>query len=102
MPPSSPSPHLTSPHLTAVNTVIFYIAGFKLGLLFVNYSVVDNMQYAWALYPIVLFTRGVTIACLLPLLRRMGIGLSWQSAVAVWVLRTPLKPRHTDLLWGAS
>ena len=66
------------------NTVIFYIAGFKLGLLFVSYGVVDHMQYAWALYPVVLLTRGITIAALFPLLRRLGIGCSWQTAVAVW------------------
>ena len=66
------------------NTVIFYIAGFKLGLLFVDYGDVDHMQYAWAIYPVVLLTRGITIGLLLPVLRATGIGCSFKTAVAVW------------------
>ncbi|KAL3907202.1 MAG: hypothetical protein SGPRY_010262 [Prymnesium sp.] len=66
------------------NTIIFNIAGFKLGLLFVDYSTTSKMTYAWALYPAVLLTRGVAIGLLLPLLRKLGTGCSWRVGVAVW------------------
>ena len=72
------------------NTIIFYIAGFKLGMLFVDFAAVDGagFEYAWAMYPVVLLTRAVTIALLFPLLsycgKKRGMPLSWRSAVIMW------------------
>ena len=57
------------------NTIIFYIAGFKLGMLFVDFAAVDgaDFEYAWAMYPVVLLTRAVTMPPALEI--PMGSGL---------------------------
>ena len=66
------------------NTIIFYIAGAKLGFLFVDYAASKRAAYAWALYPAVLFSRGLTILILFPLLRVLGMGCTWQNCVIMW------------------
>ena len=101
------------------NTIIFYIAGFKLGMLFVDFAAVDgaDFEYAWAMYPVVLLTRAVTIALLFPLLsycgKKRGMPLSWRSAVIMWWgglrgsvgLALALSVFHTNYshdMWGGA
>ena len=66
------------------NTIIFYIAGVKLGFLFVDYAASKRAAYAWALYPGVLVSRGLTILLLFPLLRGLGMGCTWRNCVIMW------------------
>ena len=73
-----------------LNTVIFLIAGCKLGSLFMD----SNFDFLWtggysahmiiAIYPIVLFARGAAIAIFFPVLRKLGTGCTWKEAVAMW------------------
>ena len=73
-----------------LNTIIFVIAGSKLGT-----SVVVSFQmstgassavgFKWLIiYPIVLVARGVTILLFYPLLKRLGTGCTWKDAVVMW------------------
>ena len=43
-----------------LNTIIFYIAGFKLGMISADFAAADGLGYAWLLWPAVLLTRGLT------------------------------------------
>ena len=71
-----------------LNTVIFAIAGTKLGTLWGDGKLrVVAELYGWqvvAIYPIVLFTRGFAIALFFPLLKRWGTGCTWREAVVMW------------------
>ena len=71
-----------------LNTVIFAIAGTKLGTLFGDGKLREIFSlFGWqvmAIYPIVLFTRGVAILVFYPLLKRWGTGCTWQEAVVMW------------------
>ena len=70
-----------------LNTIIFYIAGFKLGMISADFAAADGLADAWLLWPVVLLTRGLTIALLYPLLAfwgRRGMPLSWRAAVILW------------------
>ena len=68
------------------NTVIFFIAGYKLGTLFGLFTLQgDPSILKWLLlYPGVLLTRGISISVLYPLLKRLGLGLDWKTAVVMW------------------
>ena len=69
-----------------LNTIIFAIAGVRLGTLMADPSFV----YAWErinwpiIYPVILFARGFTIACFFPLLTRVGTGCHWKEAFIMW------------------
>ena len=74
-----------------LNTIIFVIAGAKLGALAVDTSF--HHLWAWgsgslsmimAIYPIVLFARGAAILIFFPLLKRVGTGCTWKEAVVMW------------------
>jgi len=72
-----------------LNTVIFLMAGCKLGALLLDPSFYDiyyngGLSLVGALYPILLFGRGAAIALAFPLLKRLGTGLSWKEAIIVW------------------
>ena len=95
--------------------VIFFIAGYKLGSLFVFFGLLgDNSILGWfALYPGVLLTRGLTIMLLYPVLKLLGLGLDWKTAVVMWWgglrgsvgLALALIIHHTEYsykAWGGS
>ena len=71
-----------------LNTIIFAIAGAKLGTLMMNGTLLQIIQlFSWRLfmiYPIVLFTRGFCIFLFFPILKRIGTGCTWQEAVVMW------------------
>jgi NhaP-type Na+/H+ or K+/H+ antiporter len=74
-----------------LNTVIFMIAGCKLGSLMADtsfqmlYSLGSgSLSMIIAIYPIILFARGVAILVFYPLLRRLGTGCTWKEAVVMW------------------
>jgi len=73
-----------------LNTVIFSIAGAKLGLLLVDNSLVLSLMLfpglgtILAIYPIILLARGLAIAIFYPVLSRMGTGCTWKEAVIMW------------------
>ena len=71
-----------------LNTVIFAIAGAKLGILIIDGNVLDVwIDYGLRIiliYPIILFARGVTIAIFFPVLKRLGTGCTWQEAIVMW------------------
>jgi len=73
-----------------LNTVIFAIAGAKLGLLLADNSiglslvVFPGIWRILAIYPIILLARGTAIAICFPLISRLGTGCTWQEAVIMW------------------
>jgi len=74
-----------------LNTVIFLIAGCKLGTLLVNSSFHDLYETgsgSWGMifgiYPIILFARGITMVICYPLLKNLGTGCTWQEAIVMW------------------
>jgi len=71
-----------------LNTLIFAIAGTKLGALLGTYQLREILVLYWgqilAIYPIVLLTRFVAIALFFPLLSRIGTKCTWQDAVVMW------------------
>ena len=74
-----------------LNTVIFMIAGCKLGALMADSSFQDlyslgsgSLSMIIAIYPIILFARGVAILVFYPLLRRLGTGCTWKEAIVMW------------------
>ena len=42
-----------------LNTIIFYIAGFKLGMISADFAAADGLGYAWLLWPAVLLGLGL-------------------------------------------
>jgi NhaP-type Na+/H+ or K+/H+ antiporter len=87
-----------------LNTLIFAIAGTKLGALLGTYQLREILVLYWgqilAIYPIVLLTRFVAIALFFPLLSRIGTKCTWQDAVVMWCVR-----RHAACAraaWSAS
>jgi len=74
-----------------LNTIIFLIAGCKLGALIVDSSTHDlyvvgtgSFGMIVAIYPIILFARGAAILVAFPLIKRLGTGCTWQEAVVMW------------------
>jgi len=72
-----------------LNTVIFAIAGAKLGILLADGSQLELFQDYWwqimiVIYLIILFARGFSIMLFYPLLSRFGTGCTWQEAVVMW------------------
>jgi len=71
-----------------LNTIIFAIAGAKLGTLIVTGTLIEIVHiFSWRLfmiYPIVLFTRGVAILVFFPFLRLIGTGCTWKEALVMW------------------
>jgi NhaP-type Na+/H+ or K+/H+ antiporter len=69
------------------NTIIFFIAGYKLGSL---NGIFWNSEQRWSravwllLYPGVLVTRGLSILILYPIISRIGLGCDWKTAVVIW------------------
>ena len=99
-----------------LNTVIFAIAGAKLGMLLIDGStqeIIGIYPQIFLIYPIVLFTRGLAILIAFPLLKRMGTGATWRDAVIMWWgglrgsvgLALALVIQHTiydEVMWGKS
>eukprot|EP00441_Pelagodinium_beii_P041071 CAMPEP_0197632526 /NCGR_PEP_ID=MMETSP1338-20131121/9231_1 /TAXON_ID=43686 ORGANISM="Pelagodinium beii, Strain RCC1491" /NCGR_SAMPLE_ID=MMETSP1338 /ASSEMBLY_ACC=CAM_ASM_000754 /LENGTH=930 /DNA_ID=CAMNT_0043204089 /DNA_START=71 /DNA_END=2863 /DNA_ORIENTATION=+ len=102
-----------------LNTIIFAIAGAKLGLLSVDQSisigtmVFPSLGTILAIYPIILLARGLSIAILFPLVSRLGTGCTWKEAVIMWWgglrgsvgLALALALLHTaydDTMWGSE
>ena len=98
-----------------LNTVIFAIAGAKLGELLVDGNLLELWQdYPWQIpiiYPIILFARGFAIVLFYPALKRLGTGCTWQEAVVMWWgglrgsigLALALIIKHTqydEAMWG--
>jgi len=69
-----------------MNTIIFSIAGARLGTLFVAGSFVISFdRINWVIiYPVVLLARAVAIGMFYPLLQRTGNGCTWREAVVMW------------------
>ena len=74
-----------------LNTVIFVIAGCKLGALMADSSFHSlyatgsgSLGMIVGIYPIILFARGVAILLFFPLLRYLGTGCTWKEAVVMW------------------
>ena len=71
-----------------LNTVIFAIAGTKVGTLLGDGKLLEIFtNYSWRIimiYPIVLCTRGIAILLFYPFLKRVGTGCTWQEAVVMW------------------
>jgi NhaP-type Na+/H+ or K+/H+ antiporter len=69
-----------------LNTIIFAIAGVKLGVILAGPQLfqVGDTFYWLVIYPIVLFARGAAIALFFPLLKRLGTKATWQEAVVMW------------------
>ena len=74
-----------------LNTVIFMIAGCKLGALMVDSSF--HHLYAlgsgslWMIiltYPIILLARGAAMVIFFPFVSRLGTGCTWKDAVIMW------------------
>ena len=73
-----------------LNTVIFLIAGCKLGALMSDASFYDLFlmphfrSMLILIYPIILFARGLAILLAFPLLKRLGTGCTWKDAIVMW------------------
>lgn len=74
-----------------LNTIIFLIAGCKLGSIIMDSQFHDlflagsgALGMIIGIYPIILFARGAAIALMFPLLSRLGTGCTWKDAVVMW------------------
>ena len=101
-----------------LNTVIFAIAGTKLGTLLSDRHLREiGSNLGWgkiiAIYPIVLFTRGLAILIFSPALKYWGTKATWQEMVVCWWgglrgsvgLALALVVAHTEYdanMWGPT
>ena len=74
-----------------LNTVIFLIAGCKLGALISDSSFhelfavgTNTRTMIFMMYPIILVARGLAIALYYPLVSRLGTKCTWKDAVVMW------------------
>ena len=76
-----------------MNTIVFAIAGIKVGDLTYEYvsglgSQETNFNVLLLgvvlVYPIILVSRGVTMTLFFPILKRLGTGCDWREAVVMW------------------
>ena len=74
-----------------LNTVIFMIAGCKLGALLADSSFwhlnqpgSGSLWMTILIYPIVLVARGGAMMLYYPLLKRLGTGCTWKDAIVMW------------------
>jgi len=98
-----------------LNTLIFAIAGVKLGVILGGgtFFLISESWYWLIIYPICLFARGAAILLFFPLLSRLGTKATWQEAVVMWWgglrgsvgLALALTLSHTTWshdMWGGS
>ena len=96
-----------------LNTIIFLIAGVKLGVLFTQMRAIHSGAKTILIYPIILAARAIAIALLFPLLRRLGTGYTWQEGVIAWwgglrgavslaLAMAVHQTQYSHLVWGGQ